>query len=66
MGCDGIKSEKERMAFSSYAHDAFLLSSSVSESVNNYKEAFNSSKNKWLKIFLNCDDDWKKMRILQI
>lgn len=37
MGCDGIKSEKERIAFSSYAHDAFLLSSSVSESVNDYK-----------------------------
>ena len=37
MGCDGLKSEKERIAFSSYDHDAFLLSSSVSESVNDYK-----------------------------
>ena len=30
------------------------------------KEAFNSSKNKWLKMFLNCDDDWKKMRIFNL
>lgn len=37
MGCDGLKSEKERIAFSSYDHDAFLLSSSVSESVNDYR-----------------------------
>ena len=37
MGCDGLESEKERIAFSSYEHDAFLLSSSVSESVNKYK-----------------------------
>lgn len=37
MGCDGLKSEKERIAFSSYDHDAFLLSSSVSDSVSHYK-----------------------------
>lgn len=37
MGCNGLKSEKERIAFSSYNHDAFLLSSTVSDEVNDYK-----------------------------
>lgn len=48
MGCDGLKSEKERLAFSSYDHDAFLLSSSVSDSVSHYKINISSKINEFL------------------
>ena len=30
------------------------------------KEAFRISRNNWLMMFLNCDDDWKKMRIFNL
>ena len=30
------------------------------------KETFNNSKYNWLRMFLNCDDDWKKMRIFNL
>lgn len=48
MGCDGLKSEKERIAFSSYDNDAFLLSSTVSEAVNGYRINVSSIINEFL------------------
>ena len=48
MGCDGLKSEKERMAFSSYDRDAFLISSNVTKAVNDYRINVSSQINVFL------------------